>query len=192
MFIAFQTQSASPTKWIFTQHSLKRFNIQVPESVSERSPQLAMNAVVYDAMPSPRYCSGELRNPPSLVCFEVTSISLLFSTLCSSSSPNNEPYLNTQSIHPSVQICNDRLSTFHTKLNPLSATSDLDTSRPSPTPNYHQRHQGLMQSPNRVLGNCKGWSLKATKGEREREVRGRGRRRHIPRPPDTFSDLWSW
>lgn len=149
-----------------------------------------MNAVAYDAMSSPRYCSGELRNPPSLVCFVATSISLLFSTLFSSSSPNNQPYLNTQGIHPSGQICNDRLSTFHTTLNPLSTISDLDASTSSPTPNYQQRHQGVMQSPHRVLGNCKGGvSLEAT--EARGEIRGRGRRRRRPRPPDKSSDLWS-
>lgn len=102
-----------------------------------------MNAVAYDAMSSPRYCSGELRNPPSLVCFVVTSISLLFSTLFSSSSPNNEPYLNTLK----ASILRDKSATTVSQpstqnLTPLSSKPDLDTSRPPPTPNYQQRRQG--------------------------------------------------
>lgn len=146
----------------------------MPESASERNPQLAMNAVAYDAMSSPRYCSGELRNPPSLVCFVVTSISLLFSTLFSSSSPNNEPYLNTLK----ASILRDKSATTVSQ----PSTQNLTLSPPNLTSTLpdHLRHRiisrgvkGVMQFPHGVLGRLQRWIVGGDRGERRNQGKGK-------------------
>lgn len=172
MFIALRTQSASPTKVKFTQDSFTRSNVRVPESVFERSPQLAMNAVAYGAMSSPRYCWGESRNPPSLVCYVMTSISLLFSTLFSSSSPNNEPYLYAQGILR--DNCATNISQPSAQKLTLSPPNLVSTPPDHLRHRYcHQKHQGVMQFPIRGLGNLQSLIVGGDQGVTRRQGQGK-------------------